>query len=78
MLKCGNLRSGAQEYRAHTYAPMHIGRVRLSYPHQSNKDILVEVTQVKYLGICIFSDLDWEPHMSSNTSEAHQRLGFVG
>ena len=56
---------------------MRIGRVRLSYLYQLNKDILSEVTQAKYLGLRISSDLNWEPHISSITSEAHQRLGFM-
>ena len=56
---------------------MRIGRVRLSYLYQLNKDILSEVTQAKYLGLRISSDLNWEPHISSITFEAHQRLGFV-
>ena len=56
---------------------MRMGRVRLSYLYQLKKDILAEVTQAKYLGLRISSDLNWEPHISSITSEAHQRLGFV-
>ena len=56
---------------------MRKGRVRLSYLFQLNKDILAEVTQAKYLGLCITSDLNLEPHISSITSEAHQRLGCV-
>ena len=54
-----------------------MGRVRLSYLYQLNKDILAEVTQAKYLGLRISSDLNWEPHISTITSEAHKRLGFV-
>ena len=56
---------------------MRMGRVRLSYLYQLNKNILAEVTQAKYLGLRLSSDLNWEPHISSITSEAHQRLGFV-
>ena len=56
---------------------MPMGRVRLSYLYQLNKDILAEVTQAKYSGLRISSDLSWEPHISPITSEVHQRLGFV-
>ena len=35
------------------------------------------MTQAKYLGLRISSDQNWESHISSITSEAHQRLSFL-
>ena len=56
---------------------LHLGKKRLHHFYQLNGIVLESVSQAKYLGVTISDDLSWSPHISSITSKAHQRLGFL-
>ena len=56
---------------------IHRSKTSLSYTYQLDGTFLSYVTQEKYLGVLISSDLSWAPHISNIATKASQKLGFL-
>ena len=54
-----------------------IQKALVKYTYSLHGHTLSSVHQIKYLGVNISQDIEWNAHINSDTSKANQTLGFL-